>query len=612
VLNGVERSDQPIVSYRVRHQVAGARRWGSPRDAVEAAERLADALRRTGRGRFSTGRVQRQGRSDSRGGDRHRPRNMRCAGSTSEDAPPTASVPADLACCRDLRQKGMLLERVAGSTRCSTSGATDGPPSRAGGQRQSYSFLKANGRSTASPGSGGRKGSGLPRAGSSLTPEDLAAVSWLGPSTGRPARNALRGHDLDALRFAATDRCAARGRRGPRRRDRGGLPRPSATRSRCSSKYTCDDGPVLPAERGPPARDRDADGAGDRQVEGSENRNCSSSIAPWFSCGRTTSAGLSYHSQGPSGPTRSSGTTRRCRRVRSTLSRTRTGSFRRTASPRSGCCVECPRDGALVGRGHPAGWWNPILSRRLDLCSDRDARSPRAGLAWGKKLKGEARARSCSSRRPTSEGAFHEGANSPGSRARRSSCLQQQRVGDLDAVEAQTRRRHSRQGGRLRDAGVRVDGTDVLACFEATHEAAGVRATVKTDADRGGLVSGRSARDGRRSQRVCRRGAGRRSAEARVCGRFEGICGGRDPARRSCCLDPGRAADASARRSRRGGRAARGRRARCLRMPTSILPRRSARISTSCEDTWLALDRRGDQRLPARRAGAGLVRDGAR
>src|SRR5256712_8951830 len=64
-------------------------------------------------------------------------------------------------------------------------------------------------------------------------------------------------------------------------------------------------------------------------------------------------------------------------------------------------------------RGHPSGWWNPEDFRLASICVPIGTHVPHAaGLAWGKKLKGE---RACAivyfGDGATSEGAFHEGAN---------------------------------------------------------------------------------------------------------------------------------------------------------------------------------------------------------
>ena len=72
----------------------------------------------------------------------------------------------------------------------------------------------------------------------------------------------------------------------------------------------------------------------------------------------------------------------------------------------------------------------------------------------------------------TSEGAFHEGANLAGVMRAPLVLLQQQPVGDLDAaLGADARRDPRRQGAGYGIPGVRVDGCDVLAVYEATREA---------------------------------------------------------------------------------------------------------------------------------------------
>src|SRR6059036_3562556 len=64
-------------------------------------------------------------------------------------------------------------------------------------------------------------------------------------------------------------------------------------------------------------------------------------------------------------------------------------------------------------RGHPSGWWNPADHNVASICVPIGTHVPHAaGLAWGKKLKGErAVAIAFFGDGATSEGAFHEGAN---------------------------------------------------------------------------------------------------------------------------------------------------------------------------------------------------------
>ena len=126
-------------------------------------------------------------------------------------------------------------------------------------------------------------------------------------------------------------------------------------------------------------------------------------------------------------------------------------------------------------RGHPAGWWNPVEYRVASICVPIGTHVPHAaGLAWGKKLAGE---RACAiaffGDGATSEGAFHEGANFAGvMRAPVILFCNNNGWAISTPVEDQTR------AETLADKavgygmpGVRVDGTDVLACYEATREA---------------------------------------------------------------------------------------------------------------------------------------------
>src|SRR3954465_2215413 len=64
-------------------------------------------------------------------------------------------------------------------------------------------------------------------------------------------------------------------------------------------------------------------------------------------------------------------------------------------------------------RGHPAGWWNPADYNVASICVPIATHVPHAaGLAWGKRLRGEDRCViAYFGDGATSEGAFHEGAN---------------------------------------------------------------------------------------------------------------------------------------------------------------------------------------------------------
>src|SRR6059036_4357960 len=126
-------------------------------------------------------------------------------------------------------------------------------------------------------------------------------------------------------------------------------------------------------------------------------------------------------------------------------------------------------------RGHPAGWWNPADYRVASICVPIATHvSHAAGLAWGKKLKGErAAAIVFFGDGATSEGAFHEGANFAAVTGAPLVLFCNNNGWAISTpLEAQTR------AETLADKavgygipGARVDGTDVLACYEATREA---------------------------------------------------------------------------------------------------------------------------------------------
>jgi pyruvate dehydrogenase E1 component alpha subunit len=126
-------------------------------------------------------------------------------------------------------------------------------------------------------------------------------------------------------------------------------------------------------------------------------------------------------------------------------------------------------------RGHPAGWWNPEDYNLASICVPIGTHVPHAaGLAWGKKLKGE---RACAiaffGDGATSEGSFHEGANFAAVTGAPLILLCNNNQWAISTpLEAQTR------AETLADKavgygmpGVRVDGTDVLAVYEATRDA---------------------------------------------------------------------------------------------------------------------------------------------
>jgi pyruvate dehydrogenase E1 component subunit alpha len=126
-------------------------------------------------------------------------------------------------------------------------------------------------------------------------------------------------------------------------------------------------------------------------------------------------------------------------------------------------------------RGHPAGWWNPADYNVASICVPIGTHVPHAaGLAWGKKLKGES---GCSiayfGDGATSEGAFHEGANFAA--VMQAPCIlfcNNNQWAISTPLSAQTRAESlADKAVGYGMPGVRVDGGDVLAVYEATREA---------------------------------------------------------------------------------------------------------------------------------------------
>jgi pyruvate dehydrogenase E1 component alpha subunit len=126
-------------------------------------------------------------------------------------------------------------------------------------------------------------------------------------------------------------------------------------------------------------------------------------------------------------------------------------------------------------RGHPSGWWNPQDWNVASICVPIGTHVPHAaGLAWGKKLRGEnVCAIAYFGDGATSEGAFHEGANFAAVlRAPVILFCNNNQWAISTPLSAQT------AAETLADKavgygipGVRVDGADVLAVYEATREA---------------------------------------------------------------------------------------------------------------------------------------------
>src|ERR671938_1052893 len=126
-------------------------------------------------------------------------------------------------------------------------------------------------------------------------------------------------------------------------------------------------------------------------------------------------------------------------------------------------------------RGHPSGWWNPADWNVASICVPIATHVPHtAGLAWGKKLRGEkAVAVAFFGDGATSEGSFHEGANFAAvTGAPLILFCNNNQWAIPTPLAAQT------HAETLADKavgygipGTRVDGTDVLAVYEATREA---------------------------------------------------------------------------------------------------------------------------------------------
>src|SRR5262249_11783442 len=126
-------------------------------------------------------------------------------------------------------------------------------------------------------------------------------------------------------------------------------------------------------------------------------------------------------------------------------------------------------------RGHPAGWWNPLEYNLASICVPIATHVPHAaGLAWGKKLRGERTvAIAFFGDGATSEGAFHEGANFAAVMKAPLVLFCNNNYWAISTpLEAQT------AAPTLADKaigygmpGLRVDGGDVLAVYEATREA---------------------------------------------------------------------------------------------------------------------------------------------
>jgi pyruvate dehydrogenase E1 component alpha subunit len=126
-------------------------------------------------------------------------------------------------------------------------------------------------------------------------------------------------------------------------------------------------------------------------------------------------------------------------------------------------------------RGHPAGWWNPADYNVASICVPIGTQVPHAaGLAWGKKLNGEdAVAIVFFGDGATSEGSFHEGANFAGvMRAPLVLFCSNNQWAISTPLSSQTAAATlAEKAAGYGMPGLRVDGGDVLAVYEAAREA---------------------------------------------------------------------------------------------------------------------------------------------
>jgi diacylglycerol kinase family enzyme len=191
VLNGVERPDLPVGFVPGGGTSVLPRALGLPRDPVEAAEEIAAALREDRTRRISTGRVngRRFAFSAGIGIDAEAVRRVDERGRNDE-----GKRPGDLAFVGTLtrmliEQRGRLepVLEIVGVGRAAFVLVANVNP---------YTFLKAL-AIQAAPEAVFEEGLDF-LAPVSLTPRTIPPL-LLALATGRPARNALRGHDLDRL-----------------------------------------------------------------------------------------------------------------------------------------------------------------------------------------------------------------------------------------------------------------------------------------------------------------------------------------------------------------------------------------------------------------------------
>ena len=126
-------------------------------------------------------------------------------------------------------------------------------------------------------------------------------------------------------------------------------------------------------------------------------------------------------------------------------------------------------------RGHPSGWWNPADYGVASICVPIGTHVPHAvGFAWGSRLKGEDRvAITYFGDGASSEGSVHEGATFAGVMKAPVIlfCNNNQWAISTPVARQSAATRLADKAIGYGMPGVRVDGGDVLAVYEATREA---------------------------------------------------------------------------------------------------------------------------------------------
>src|SRR6266849_5102418 len=206
---------------------------------------------------------------------------------------------------------------------------------------------------------------------------------------------------------------------------------------------------VLPAERDLRRVIGDADGAGDRQVEGLGEQELLELYRSMVRLRTYDERSVVYHSQGRIGTYAIFWNHEAMQAGAFHALEDEDWIFPSYRESAIGLLRGMPPATVLSWwRGHPAGWWNPEEYRVASICVPIATHVPHAaGLAWGKKLKGER----------TAAIVFFGDNNG---------------WAISTPVEAQTRAQTlADKAVGYGMPGVRVDGTDVLACYEATREA---------------------------------------------------------------------------------------------------------------------------------------------